>query len=58
MYLRTLKRRGQLVSLGAGGGGGGRALISYPESPLYLPNVLKYRAYGEWLDRERIWGNM
>ena len=54
LYVRLLRKRGQVVALA----GGGEAIVSYPHAPVTMPNVIKYRSYGNWTDREKIWANL
>ncbi len=55
VYLKTLRKRGQLVALPDGGD----KLVSHAQMPLFLPNVLKHKdSLDQWLPREKVWLNL
>lgn len=53
LYIQLLRKRGQIVALSEGG----EAPVSFPQTPVRLPNTLKNKSPETWLKGELIWRN-
>eukprot|EP00095_Tigriopus_kingsejongensis_P004283 maker-scaffold2020_size22516-snap-gene-0.5 protein:Tk04283 transcript:maker-scaffold2020_size22516-snap-gene-0.5-mRNA-1 annotation:"wsc domain-containing protein 1" len=56
VYLNILEKRGQKVALE--GDRGGHAIVSFPQTPIRMPNTLKFKAIEDWSKCDQIWRNV